>query len=276
MIGKLPAATGPGYTNNIETTGALDYERTNYDFKLNYATQKLNVFGRYGNSPHLIDDQYALGEAGGGSSAGGSVGVAVGRTQILGLGMTYVVNPTTLIDANFGMTHQVLGAEAPDLGVNVGSDPDKMNIPGTNGPDRLQGGLPSFQIANWSNLGNDGTGNPFNFRDNQYQFRRVAAEADQKSSTPRRHGVARSADQSLPAAGRDIPDGPWHVHSQRAVDHAPERSGAGRLAFQFVGGVSARRAVAGRQGRSTAQPELDLHEDLGRLRAGHVAGDAVT
>ena len=27
---------------------------------------------------------------------------------------------------------------------------------------------PSFQITNWSNLGNDGTGNPFQFRDNQY------------------------------------------------------------------------------------------------------------
>ncbi len=170
LIDKLPATTGPGYTNNIETTGALDYERTNYDFKLNYSTGNLNVFGRYGNSPHDINDQYALGEAGGGSAAGGSVGLAVGRTQILGLGGTYVVNSTTLFDANFGLTHQVLGAEAPDLDVKVGLDADKMNIPGTNGPDRLQGGLPSFQIANWSNLGNDGTGNPFNFRDNQYAF----------------------------------------------------------------------------------------------------------
>ena len=170
LIGKLPAATGSGYTNNIETTGALDYARTNYDLKLNYATPNLNVFGRYGNSPHDVDDQYALGEAGGGSSAGGSVGLAVGRTQVLGVGTTYVINSTTLFDANFGLTHQVLGAEAPDLGVNIGSDSDKMNIPGTNGPDRLQGGLPSFQIANWSNLGNDGTGNPFQFRDNQYAF----------------------------------------------------------------------------------------------------------
>jgi hypothetical protein len=170
LIGKLPATTGPGFTNNIETTGALNYERTNYDLKLNYATPRLNVFGRYGNSPHLIDDQYALGDAGGGSSAGGSVGLAVGRTQILGLGTTYVIGPTMLFDANFGLTHQVLGAEAPDLDVKVGSGSDKLNIPGTNGPDRLQGGLPSFQIANWANLGNDGTGNPFNFRDNQYSF----------------------------------------------------------------------------------------------------------
>jgi len=168
LIQRLPATTGPGYANNVLTTGATTYDRTNYDLKVNYASQKLNVFGRYGNSPHTIDDAYALGEAGGGSAAGGSVGLGVGRTQVLGLGATYIFNPTTMLDANFGFTHQELGAEAPDIGVNVGSDTDKMNIPGTNGPDRLQGGLPSFQIANWSNLGNDGTGNPFQFRDNQY------------------------------------------------------------------------------------------------------------
>jgi hypothetical protein len=73
-----------------------------------------------------------------------------------------------MLDANFGFTHQVLGAEAPDIDQNVGSDPDKMNIPGTNGPDRMQGGLPSFQITNWQNLGNDNTGNPFQFRDDTY------------------------------------------------------------------------------------------------------------
>jgi hypothetical protein len=168
LINRLPATTSPGYVNNVLTTGATSYDRTNYDLKINYASSKLNVFGRYGNSPSLINDAYALGDAGGGSAAGGSVGIAPGRTQVLGLGATYIVNPTTLLDTNFGFTHQVLGATAPDIGVNVGSDPNMMNIPGTNGPDPLQGGLPSFQISNWSNLGNDGTGNPFQFRDNQY------------------------------------------------------------------------------------------------------------
>jgi hypothetical protein len=170
LIKRLPATTVPGYVNNVGTTGRTTYDRTNYDLKLNYAAQKMTVFGRYGNSPHLIDDGYALGEAGGGSAAGGSVGLGVGRTQVLGLGTTYLFNSALLLDANFGFTHQVLGAEAPDIGINIGLDPDKMNIPGANGSDRLQGGLPSFQINNWSNLGNDGTGNPFQFRDNQYSF----------------------------------------------------------------------------------------------------------
>ena len=46
---------------------------------------------------------------------------------------------------------------------------DVLQIPGTNGPDRLQGGVPAFQIGGgWTNIGNDNTGNPFLFRDNQY------------------------------------------------------------------------------------------------------------
>jgi hypothetical protein len=170
LVQRLPATTVPGYVNNVLTSGAQSYDRTNYDLKINYAGSKLTAFGRYGNSPHLINDGYALGDAGGGSAGGGQVGLAPGRTQILGFGMTYLFSPSLFIDANFGFTHQVLGVEAPDLGINIGSDPDKMNIPGTNGPDRLQGGLPSFQITNWNNLGNDGTGNPFQFRDNQYTF----------------------------------------------------------------------------------------------------------
>jgi hypothetical protein len=170
LMRRLPGTTRAGFQDNVLTTGATTYDRTNYDLKINYAASKLTAFGRYGNSPHLIDDAYALGEAGGGSAGGGQVGLAPGRTQVLGLGTTYLFNSSLLLDANFGFTHQVLGAEAPDMGVNIGSDADKMNIPGTNGPDRLQGGLPSFQINNWSNLGNDNTGNPFQFRDNQYSF----------------------------------------------------------------------------------------------------------
>jgi hypothetical protein len=169
LIDRLPATTGPGFVNNVNSQGAVEYNRTNYDAKLNYVGSRFNVFARYGNSPHLIDDAYSLGEAGGNAAGGGQVGRAPGRTQVVGLGTTYVFSPTLLLDANLGYTRQVLGAEAPDIDSNVGSDADKLNIPGTNGPDRLQGGLPGFQFNNlWANLGNTNTGNPFQFRDKTY------------------------------------------------------------------------------------------------------------
>src|SRR5262249_43816719 len=47
---------------------------------------------------------------------------------------------------------------------------DTLKIPGTNGPDPMQGGIPAFQFnsTGWSNLGNASTGSPFLFRDNQW------------------------------------------------------------------------------------------------------------
>ena len=166
----LPATNAPGYVNNFVANGVGKYNRTNMDFKVNYAaSSKLTMFVRYGNSPHDILDPYALGNiSGGGALNGGQIGSASGRTQVFGAGLTYTFSPTLLLDANFGYTHQRLGAEAPDMGINIGSDPAKLGIPGTNGPDRLQGGIPSFQISGWNNLGNDNTGNPFTFNDYTY------------------------------------------------------------------------------------------------------------
>ena len=82
--GAVPASSaaaghqrGRDTPTTSSTTGATEYNRTNYDFKVNYiASSKLTMFARYGNSPHHIYDAYALGEAGGGSAAGGSVGLA--------------------------------------------------------------------------------------------------------------------------------------------------------------------------------------------------------
>jgi hypothetical protein len=167
---QLPATQIAGYVNNYTANGVAKLNRTNMDFKVNYAaSSKLTLFARYSHSPHEILDPYALGNgAGGGSLNGGQIGLASGHTEVLGTGLTYTFSPTLMLDANFGFTHQVLGAEAPDMGINIGSDPAKLGIPGTNGSDRLQGGIPSFQITGWNNLGNDNTGNPFSFNDYQY------------------------------------------------------------------------------------------------------------
>src|SRR4029079_14799543 len=81
-------------------------------------------------------------------------------------GVTYTVSPSMLIDANVGYTHQKLGAENVDIGTNFGLD--VLHIPGTNGPDRLQSGQPSFQVNGWANMGNPNTGNPFQFADTHY------------------------------------------------------------------------------------------------------------
>jgi hypothetical protein len=167
LIKRLPPPTGPGFVNNYVSNGVAQFNRTNIDSKVNYnAGGKLTLFGRYSISPTSIIEPPILGDAGGDALNGGQNGTAPGRVQIAGFGGTYTFRPNLILDANVGYTRQRLGAENFDIDSNFGLD--TLKIPGTNGPDRLQGGIPSFQISGWANLGNPNTGNPFLFRDNQY------------------------------------------------------------------------------------------------------------
>lgn len=163
----LPNIAGASFANNYTANGVATYDRDNVDIKVNYnVNDRIGMFGRYSISPSNIFDPPALGAAGGDSLNGGQNGNAPGRIQVAGSGLTYSITPHLLVDANVGFTRQHLGAENVDINENYGLD--LLKIPGTNGPDRLQGGFPSFQISNWANLGNPNTGNPFLFRDNQY------------------------------------------------------------------------------------------------------------
>ncbi|HKX27455.1 MAG TPA: TonB-dependent receptor, partial [Blastocatellia bacterium] len=167
FIKRLPQPTGPGFVNNLVANGVAQFNRTNIDSKINYnAGGKLTFFGRYSISPTSIIDPPLLGDAGGDALNGGQLGTAPGLVQIAGFGGTYTLRPDLILDANIGYTRQRLGAEAFDLDSNFGLE--VLKIPGTNGPDRLQGGAPAFQISGWANLGNPQTANPFLFRDNQY------------------------------------------------------------------------------------------------------------
>jgi hypothetical protein len=168
ILRRLPLPNLPGLTNNFVPGGVAEFNRTNIDTKINYdAGKKLTLWGRYSRSPTLIIDPPIFGEVSGPALNGGQLGTAPGLINVVGIGGTYAFSPSVVLDANVGYTRQRLGAEGFDIVSNFGLD--VLKIPGTNGPDRLQGGVPAFQIAGgWTNIGNDNTGNPFLFRDNQY------------------------------------------------------------------------------------------------------------
>ncbi|MCC7237874.1 MAG: TonB-dependent receptor [Bryobacterales bacterium] len=156
----------PG-TNNYNAAGSYEFNRDNFDFKVNYnPTDKSSVFARYSLSPSQIFDPPSLGGAGGDALAGGQPGNAPGRIQSASVGGTYTVSPRVLVDALIGYTRLRLGAQNVDIDKNYGLD--ELQIPGTNGGDRLQGGYPRFAISNFSSIGNPNVSNPFLFRDNQY------------------------------------------------------------------------------------------------------------
>jgi hypothetical protein len=167
LIKRLPSPTGTGFVNNFVANSPAQFDRTHIDTKINYTTGgKFTLFGRYSISPTSILNPPLFGEAGGIGVNVGLLGESRSRTQVAGFGGTYIFSPTLLLDANVGYTRQRIGAEAPDINSNFGLD--VLKIPGTNGPDHLHGGIPSFQITNWADLGNSSNNSPSRYRDNQY------------------------------------------------------------------------------------------------------------
>lgn len=154
--------------NNYFGSHPARFNRDNYDVKVNYVPNARSlVFGRYSLGNAVFLDTPLLGDAGGDSTAGGQPGTAPSRTQSAGLGGSYTISSNMLIDVNLGYTRQRLGAQAQDIALGA-FGLNTLHIPGTNGPDTLQGGIPAFQISNWANMGNPNTGSPFLFRDNSY------------------------------------------------------------------------------------------------------------
>jgi hypothetical protein len=167
MIALIPAPNLTTFPQNYFATGNYVFNRDNFDIKVNYnPTDKASMFARYSISPSDIFDPPSLAAAGGDALTGGQPGNAPGRIQSAAVGGTYTVSPTVLIDANVGFTRQRLGAENVDIERNYGLE--DLQIPGTNGSDRLQGGYPRFTFNGFSSIGNPNVSNPFLFRDNQY------------------------------------------------------------------------------------------------------------
>ncbi|HXB75657.1 MAG TPA: carboxypeptidase regulatory-like domain-containing protein [Candidatus Acidoferrales bacterium] len=170
MAALLPLPNqGIGIANNYFGSASLQYTRDNVDIKINYNPNgKSTLFGRYSVMPAQIFDPQALGPAGGNTFDGGQPGTAPSLTQVAALGGTFNVTPHLLLDANIGFVREPLAAKNVDLTKNYGSD--VLGIPGTNGPNPLQGGYPNFVINGFSSLGNPNVSNPFQFRDNDFLY----------------------------------------------------------------------------------------------------------
>jgi hypothetical protein len=167
MIELIPQPNLTTFPSNYFASGTYEFNRDNLDFKVNYnPTAQASMFVRYSFSPSNIFDPPSLGPALGDALAGGQPGRAPGRVQSAAVGGAYTISPRVLVDANIGFTRQRLGAQNIDIDQNYGLD--VLGIPGTNGPDQLQGGYPRFTISGFSSIGNPNVSNPFLFRDNQY------------------------------------------------------------------------------------------------------------
>jgi hypothetical protein len=168
-----PAQLSAQLVNDYFGTGTLSYNRNTSDSKITYIpTENTQVFGRFSIEPFTVNDPQQLGPAGGGTFDGGQPGAAAGRTQNVGLGASHILSSTMVLDADFGYTRQVTGAQST-LDIADGDfGSSTLGIPGTNGVGPNYVGQPIFQMGggstNFNTLGNANGANPFLFRDNQF------------------------------------------------------------------------------------------------------------
>jgi len=157
-----------GIANNFQSGGDLKMRHDSVDLKINYTpTQKSTIFARYSVEPVSVSDPQTLGAAGGNAlGAVSSPGNVSALIQLPTVGGTYTFTPNLLLDATLGYTRYSDVLKNTDIGTNFGLN--TLDIPNTNGPNPMQGGIPWFDISGLSGLGNTASYNPAMYHHNQY------------------------------------------------------------------------------------------------------------
>ena len=161
LLGLLPLPNIEGrLTDNYFATGDYTFDRHNIDAKVNYnPTNKLGITARIGWLGYNFKNPAMFGDLGGLpiNNTAAKAGTGLGDTYTFTGSGSYVLSPNFLVDTYAGITTIEVLSEPDRLDENLGLD--FLGIPGTNGPDRLYGGWPHFDITNYSALGYAGSAN---------------------------------------------------------------------------------------------------------------------
>jgi hypothetical protein len=169
MLDLVPLPNQEGDLDNYFNSGTQRLNRNNFDSKVNWnRNDRHQLFFKYSVMDALVHGDFGLGAAGGSCVCDGGVGDGHTLVQIGGIGQTYTVSPTLVLDGTFGWTRFGQNVEPPDLGTNFGLD--VLGIPGTNGPDPRESGMPQMSISGYSDLGNTESWNPLYRNDQSFTF----------------------------------------------------------------------------------------------------------
>jgi len=169
MLALVPLPNQPGDVDNYFNSGTQRLNRNNFDAKVNWnRNDRHQLFFKYSVMDALVHGDFGLGQAGGECVCDGGVGDGHTLVQIGGIGQTYTVSPSFLVDGTFGWTRFGQNVKPPDLGTNFGLD--VLGIPGTNGPDPRESGMPAMFISGYSDLGNSESWNPLYRNDQSFTF----------------------------------------------------------------------------------------------------------
>ncbi len=170
LLSLVPLPNQPGDRSNYFATGTYRMNRNNVDAKVNWNRKDQHqLWFKYSVMTALVHGEPGLGKAGGPPLIlGGGLGDGHTLVQIAAIGQTYTVTPTFLLDGTLGWTRFGQNVQQPDLKTKFGLD--VLGIPGTNGPDPREGGMPSFAIPGYTTLGYTETWNPLFRNDQSYTF----------------------------------------------------------------------------------------------------------
>jgi hypothetical protein len=169
LLALLPLPNLPGETNNYFVQAPFVLNRWTLDSKMNWAAgQKLNVFGRFSVLDFFTDNGTNFGKDLQGQPLGSSnPGTGTGNTYNVSGGVTYTLSPTLTVDANVGFVRMNTGVEQSDIATNKGLE--LLHLPGTNGPNAYEGGMPFFDLDTYADIGTVDTFMPYYRSDDQYQ-----------------------------------------------------------------------------------------------------------
>jgi hypothetical protein len=160
----IPMPTTGSTTNNFTRSDTQKLDRNNYDFKLNFnRSSSHQIWAKYSQMNALVTCNFFLQEAGGVGLCDGGAGRGDVDVKIASVGHTWTLSPRLVLDGVFGLTRHNQDIRSPDFGSNFGLD--VLGIPGTNGPDPRQSGMPIFHFDDtYNTLGGADNWSPI-FRD---------------------------------------------------------------------------------------------------------------
>ncbi len=155
--------------NNYFIQAPFIFNRWTFDSKVTLnATPRLNLFGRYSILDFTQDNATVFGDfLQGPALSGGNPGIGWGKTHNTSAGATYTLTDNLVVDANVGFVRMNANVEHTDIGLNQGLD--LFGLPGTNGPNAYEGGMPRFAPSGYTTMGVDSAVMPYYRSDDQVQ-----------------------------------------------------------------------------------------------------------
>jgi hypothetical protein len=210
----LPNVAGAGATNNYFVSGTPVLGRNQYDMKINYQrTDAHMIWGKYSIMDANVTATPSLGAAEG-AGIGGDAGRGHTFQQLATIGHTWVLSPNLVLDGNIGYTRLSQYVLGTDYGTDYTS---QLGIPGIDGADIKQSGIPSFTFNTYTELGQVNTWMPMFRTDESY------THTDNLSWTHGAHDFRFGFDMIR-----------YHLNH-----YQPELGGGPRGAFTFTGSTTA-------------------------------------